>query len=83
MDCYPTEGVTITDISAEINLQSLSDCTVRRLIKLQEEVLYTFEDNMFIENFEIIYKWGFDGVSGQKKYKHRSSDENPEELSVS
>ena len=30
----------------------------------------TFKDNMFVENIEIIYKWGFDGVSGQKKYKH-------------
>ena len=35
---------------------------------------------MFVENIEIIYKWGFDGVSGQKKYKHRYSDANPEDL---
>ena len=44
--------------------------------------MYTFKDNMFVENIEI-YKWGFDGASGQKKYKHRYSDENPEDLSDS
>ena len=45
--------------------------------------MYTFKDNMFVENIEIIHNWGFDGASGQMKYEHRYSDENSEELSDS
>lgn len=68
--CYPS-GITVTETSAEIPLQSLVDRTITRLCEVQKEVLetYTSENN----NFNIIIKWGCDG-SEQKRYRQKFSE---------
>lgn len=70
--CYPTE-ITITEISAEIQLQSLIDHTVRRLCQVQEEILMSM-DLTTNNNLNIIIKWGCDG-SEQNRYRQKFSDE--------
>lgn len=40
--CYPNEAfISVTDISAEVTLQGLVDCTAQRLLESQKEVLQT------------------------------------------
>ena len=83
-ECYPEEnGIIIKDTSAEIKLQSLLDCTATRLVKLQEDVLSVSNSEMLLENVEILYKWGFDGSSGQRQYKQRFSEETSTNISDS
>lgn len=69
-DCYPAkEGIVITEFSAEIQLQSLLDVTIKRLTIFQQDVLN--ENVLDIDQLEIIFKWGCDGSSNQKEYKQK------------
>ncbi|KYN13218.1 hypothetical protein ALC57_14604 [Trachymyrmex cornetzi] len=61
-DCYPPkEKVIITETSAQIELQALLDLIVDRLLRTCNVDVHT------TSNLTLLYKWGFDGASGQTK----------------
>lgn len=70
IECYPpVETITITDISAEVNLQSLLNHTSTRICKnILGEVMIESSDCI---NYTLIYKWGCDGSSGHSLYKQK------------
>nr|XP_047123607.1 uncharacterized protein LOC124806596 [Hydra vulgaris] len=70
--CYP-EDITVTEISAEVKLQSLLNHTFLRIIKTQQDVIDSLNVNI-LSNFILILKWGFDGSSGHSEYKQRFAD---------
>lgn len=76
--CYPDQ-ITITEFSAEIQLQSLIDHTIKRLVFVQHEVLKQLKVGLDTSShLSIIFKWGCDGASGQSQYKQRFSVEATE-----
>lgn len=64
--CYPN-NITITEKSAEVQLQSLLD-------HLAEPVLHTLPPTC-LSNLILTIKWGFDGSSGHSAYKQRSNED--------
>lgn len=72
MKYYP-EDIIITESMAEINLQSLVDHTIKRLVAVQYEVLKQAAETE-ISNLNIIFKWGCDGSSGHSQYKQVFED---------
>lgn len=70
MECYPEEGINISDISAEVTLQSLVDHTTKRILKQQKEVLNQHKCSKLI----LSYKYGCDGSSGHSRYKQKFDD---------
>lgn len=80
-DCYPSiESVDVKEVGANIELQSLLDHTVNRIIqtcKMSE--IETIDDDLIAT-----YKWGFDGASGQSLYKqvYQCDIENPTDESI-
>ncbi|XP_065669294.1 uncharacterized protein LOC136088723 [Hydra vulgaris] len=70
--CY-SEDITVTEISAEVKLQSLLNHTCLRIIKTQQNVIDSLNVNI-LSNFILILKWGFDGSSGHSEYKQRFAD---------
>lgn len=81
-NCYPPEhAVTVTEVSAEINLQDLLDITIRRIVTLQNEVFKHCLFDLPGKSFTLLCKWGCDGSSAQSRYKQKlesleHSDEN-------
>ncbi|KAF2881133.1 hypothetical protein ILUMI_25044, partial [Ignelater luminosus] len=72
--CYP-ENISVTEVSAEIVLQSLLDHTVRRIMITQKDVLQRVcASSGNSVNVRAIYKWGCDGAAGQQNYKQRFVD---------
>ena len=67
MDCLPSKDtITITPISAEVQLQSLLDHTAERLLQsITGNELKKYGNTKVI----LFCKWGCDGSSGQKQYK--------------
>ncbi|KAK2579423.1 hypothetical protein KPH14_002635 [Odynerus spinipes] len=79
---YP-DNVTITEVSAEVQLQSLVEHTVKRLCVVQHDVLMQSRD--ILTNVEFIFKWGCDGSSGYSLYKQKFSnnfDENQQDSAI-
>ncbi|KAK5648383.1 hypothetical protein RI129_003275 [Pyrocoelia pectoralis] len=75
LECYPPkEDIEITDMSAQIKIQSLLNLTAERLLKVTE----VGNDK---NKLELISKWGFDGASNQSNYKQRS-ETNEDDSSV-
>lgn len=68
--CYPLEE-TITESSAEVELQSLLDHTTNRILESQKDVLESTEN---LNNLTLIGKWGFDGSTGHSEYKQTFAD---------
>ncbi|EZA54504.1 hypothetical protein X777_05483 [Ooceraea biroi] len=70
--CYPS-GITVTEISAEVKLQSLIDHTVVRICKVQEvlNILHLSENS----DINIIIKWGCDGAE-QSRYRQKFCEEH-------
>lgn len=72
-DCYPS-GIHVTELSAEVALQSLVDHTVARIVqgfsKSFEGVLTAGNIN---DSIKAIFKWGCDGSSGHSTYRQRFS----------
>ncbi|KAF2897852.1 hypothetical protein ILUMI_08323 [Ignelater luminosus] len=56
---YP-RGITVTEVGAKTELQSLVDHTIRRLCVVQEDVLRTL--TLLQERLSAIIKWGCDGA---------------------
>ncbi|KAF2891468.1 hypothetical protein ILUMI_14705 [Ignelater luminosus] len=65
---YP-ENISVTEVSAEIVLQSLLHHTVRRIMITQKDVLRVCASSGNSVNVRAIYKWGCDGAAGQQNYK--------------
>lgn len=62
-NCYPlTSSITVTNISAKVNLQDLLDHTACRIMKI-----HTIPENF--NKLKLYSKWGCDGSSGQSEYK--------------
>jgi hypothetical protein len=57
-------------------MQAILDTTTSRIVKLQETVLQQSINDIQLDSVECIYKWGFDGSSGQKEYKQKFTDDN-------
>lgn len=67
--CYPI-GVQISDLFAEVPLQSLVDHTVMRIVAAQKEEFINLNE----ETITAVYKWGCDGSSGHSTYHQSFSD---------
>lgn len=73
--CYPhKDAIKITDISAEVKVQSMVDHTVRRIIDVQKDV---FEQSLTSspegQYVEMTYKWGCDGSGDHSTYRQKFS----------
>lgn len=72
-NCYPSSGIRISDVSAEVTLQDLVNHTASRIVEhtciLQEEQLIQPK----CSELTLIYKWGCDGSSGHSTYKQQFS----------
>lgn len=67
--CYP-DKVMITEYSGEVDLQSLLNHTIRRLVSVQLEVLKQVRVGIdTLPTLDMVFKWGCDGASGQSQYK--------------
>lgn len=64
--CYP-DGIEVYDDRAEVSLQSLLNHTASRLLQTFEEL------GTSVPQLELIVKWGFDGSSGQSRYKQNDA----------
>lgn len=70
--CPPEEAITVTEISAEVNLQELLNLTATRIVTVQSEVFDGLSSTNFCQNsFMLISKWGCDGSSAQSRYKQK------------
>ncbi|KAG5886038.1 hypothetical protein JTB14_000017 [Gonioctena quinquepunctata] len=65
--CYP-DNILITESSAEIQLQSLLDHTIKRLGLALGDVFSGLTE-IKLDNIWLMSKWGCDGTSGQAEYK--------------
>lgn len=73
-NCYPpVENITVTDISAEVNLQALLDHTATRICSNVLKEVFLRPDLLDL-NYKLIYKWGCDGSSGHSLYKQTFAD---------
>lgn len=71
--CYPAvENITVTDVSAEVNLNAILNHTALRICKY---ILGERLDTSVLD-YNLIYKWGCDGSSGHSLYKQPF--ENPD-----
>lgn len=72
--CYPPRlSMTFTEKCGAVNLQSLLNHTVKRIIQFRESVILNMEANI-LSNLTLICKWGCDGTSGQNVYKQKFYD---------
>lgn len=76
-ECYPND-IVISEISAEVSLQSLINHTTKRLCQVQRHVLLQHKD--ILDDVELIFKWGCDGTSGLTPYKQRFTDDKDKNL---
>lgn len=79
-NCYPS-NITITESSAEIELQNLLDHTVTRIMESQKDVLSRVSNDS-LDSLTLIGKWGFDGSTGHSEYKQNFSDSSLEDGSL-
>ncbi len=82
--CYP-EGISVTEKSAKVPLQTLLDHTALRIIEQQKEEINELLEGLEDEDpisFDLTCKWGFDGSSGQSEYKQsfKSTDTSDDSL---
>ena len=64
-----SQGKEVSELSAEVDLQSLLDHTANRILESQRE-----SDTLptgVLQNSDVVLigKWGFDGSSGHSQYK--------------
>ena len=63
-ECYPSvDNISVTEVMAEIQLQSVLDHTVRRILDVQEEVVANIQEPNVLR-LTLISKWGCDGSAG-------------------
>lgn len=74
--CYPqNDDIKITESSAEISLQALLDLTVRRILHVESESIFS-SSNEETANMKLLSKWGCDGSGGQARYKQSFSEKD-------
>ena len=79
--CYPAiTKMTVSETSAEIQLQTLLDHTTSRLLLSQKEVIESLDPNLQSE-MTLFLKWGCDGTSGQE-YKQKFEDDSSSDAHV-
>ncbi|CAI6375633.1 unnamed protein product [Macrosiphum euphorbiae] len=67
--CYPQPNkIYITETSVHVDLQTILDLTIDRLIITLKDVIHTLSSNE-LKKLCLISKWGFDGSSGHSSYK--------------
>lgn len=66
--------LAVTESKAEIELQSLLDHTTCRILDSQKDILERVPTDS-TQNLTLFGKWGFDGTTGQSKYKQAFSDQ--------
>lgn len=71
-ECYPP-NMTITETVAHIPLNDLLDLTIKRLVKVQTDVLMQHVPDD-VTNINVFYKWGLDGSGGHSLYKQNFSN---------
>jgi len=69
--CYPNNCI-ISESFCEIKLQDLLNHTSKRIFEIP--LIHFNED--YLNEFEIIYKWGCDGSNGQSLYKQQYHNSN-------
>lgn len=70
LQCRP-EGLSVTESSAQVPLQSLVNHTATRILSYQVEVL------MQIDEVKLVLSYGFDGSTGQSSFKQIFSNKAP------
>ena len=70
--CRP-DGIEVTDKVAKVPLNSIVKHTANRIVLLQENVIQQYMDanNVDICDAKMVFSYGFDGSSGQAKYKQK------------
>lgn len=77
--CYPQEdSITVSDSSAEVQLQPLLDLTIKRICEAQEVVIEQSSTSESSLQCQLISKWGCDGSSAQSRYKQKLCGEDSE-----
>jgi len=69
--CYP-DDLHISESNCSVPMQSLVDHTVHRIFEIETVKSMQIKENM--NHFEMLYKWGCDGSSGQAQYKQNFND---------
>ncbi|XP_043478801.1 uncharacterized protein LOC122509098 [Leptopilina heterotoma] len=72
--CYP-QDITVSEISAEVKLQSLLNHTCDRILMVQTDVINSLDVEV-VKNLRLICKWGCDGSSGQSEYKQKFTSDD-------
>jgi len=76
--CYP-EGIVITDKGASIEVQSLFDHTIRRLVSsLNPEILRPSRNKTLV----LYSKWGMDGATSQQVVQQKWTKEKKATISI-
>ena len=70
-ECYPSD-VDVTESCASVNLQTLLNHTISRILKNKTEEL----ENIGSDTMTLVSKWGCDGSSGHSEYKQGFDKEN-------
>lgn len=68
---YLPSNIAVSDISAEVDLQSLLNKTVNSILNISDLKMFHSRSNL-----KLICKWGFDGSSGHSLYKQTFEDNN-------
>lgn len=79
--CYP-KNEQVTETSAEIELQSLLDHTVTRIVDSDQTTIAELIGENRTSNIALIGKWGFDGSTGHSEYKQSFSDTSTDDGSL-
>ena len=67
--CYPeSDKINVSDTSIHVDLQTMLNLTIKRLVFAQEDVIRTLNSEE-LQNMCLFSKWGFDGSSGHSSYK--------------
>lgn len=73
--CYPGD-IRITEIEAEVKLQSLLGHTIKRLVMVEKESIIQAQNELQQQSNVIsIFKWGCDGFSDLSRYKQKFTAE--------
>lgn len=78
--CYPSD-IIISEVSAEIKLQSLINHTILRLYEAQKDVFEAFPFSPENKNPVLVVKWGCDGAD-QHKYRQKFIEEGASDGSM-
>ena len=70
--CRPN-GISISDIIAQVPLKNLLEHTVKRIVQFQEEVIFQHMESINTNEIkaDMIFSYGFDGSSGHSAYKQK------------